>query len=140
MLDLAKMIVRDGEGAQKLVEVRVKGARTVKDAARAAEAVALSLLVKCAVHGGDPNWGRVASSVGASGIKFDPELMEIKLDGVVFFRHGKAASPDAEEIKGVFKGADVKIDVNLHSGAGEAVKYTCDMTKEYVDINASYTT
>jgi glutamate N-acetyltransferase / amino-acid N-acetyltransferase len=140
MLDLSKMIVRDGEGASKLVQVTVKGAKTMIEARKAARAIADSLLTKCAVCGGDPNWGRVASSVGASGIKFDPDKIDIILDGVVFFKKGRVVSPTGKNIKKVFKGKDVSIEVCLHRGNAEATMYTCDISKKYITINSFYTT
>ncbi|MFQ5952054.1 MAG: bifunctional ornithine acetyltransferase/N-acetylglutamate synthase, partial [Candidatus Omnitrophota bacterium] len=138
--DLAGMIVRDGEGATKFVEVHVKGARTKNDAKKAAEAVANSLLIKCAVHGENPNWGRVASAVGASGVAFEPEKMEIKLDGTAFLKHGKCVTVGAGKAARVFKKKDVSIEVNLHSGKAEQVMYTCDISKKYITINSYYTT
>jgi len=140
MTDLAKMIVRDGEGATKLVEVNVSGAKTQKEARKAAEAIAGSLLTKCAVHGGDPNWGRVASSVGSSGIKLDPDRMDITLDGVAFLKKGKFTSPAAKMVRKVFKKKNVLIEVDLNRGKSGAVVYTCDISKKYVAINSYYTT
>ena len=137
---LAGMIVKDGEGASKFIEVHIKGARTKSDAKKAASAVANSLLVKCAVHGGDPNWGRVASSVGASGITFDPGKMEIILDGTVFFKKGKSVSPRGRKAAKVFKKKNAVIEVKLHSGKAERVTYTCDISKRYITINSYYTT
>lgn len=139
-LELAKMIVRDGEGAEKFIEVSVKKAKTPQEAKKAADAIANSLLVKCAVHGGDPNWGRIASSVGASGIDFDPETMDITLDGVTFFKNGRFMGPGKRQKKNVFKGEEVKIEVLLHRGKAEAVTYTCDISKKYIAINSYYTT
>jgi len=140
MLDLAKMIVKDGEGASKLIDIHVKGCKTVKDAKKAAMAIAGSLLTKCAVHGGDPNWGRVASSVGASGVDFDPAKMDIILDDVVFLEKGKFLSPDERKLKTVFKGKTVNIEVNLHRGKASAKAYSCDISKKYITINSYYTT
>ena len=140
MLDLSKMIVRDGEGASKLVQVTVKGAKTMIEARKAARAIADSLLTKCAICGGDPNWGRVASSVGASGIKFDPDKIDIILDGVVFFKKGHVVSPKGKKSEKVFKGKDVSIEVCLHRGNAEATMYTCDISKKYITINSFYTT
>lgn len=137
---LAGMIVKDGEGASKFIEVRVKGAKSKSDAKKAAGAIANSLLVKCAVHGGDPNWGRVASSVGASGVAFDPGKMEIILDGIVFFKKGKGTTLRAGKATKVFKKKNVDIEVNLHSGKAERVLYTCDISKRYISINSYYTT
>ncbi|MBU1784845.1 MAG: bifunctional glutamate N-acetyltransferase/amino-acid acetyltransferase ArgJ, partial [Candidatus Omnitrophica bacterium] len=136
MLDLAKMIVRDGEGASKLVQVSIRGAKTALDARKAARSIADSLLTKCAISGGDPNWGRVASSVGSSGIKFDPDKIDVILDGVVFFSRGRAACPAAGKLKKVFKGKNVSIEVYLHRGDAEAVMYTCDISKKYITINS----
>ena len=138
--ELAKMIVRDGEGTTKLIEVRVKGMRTSKNAKKVADAIANSLLVKCAVHGGDPNWGRIASSAGAGGVKFDPARMDIVLDGVTFLKNGEFTSPDKSHRDTVFKKEDVKVLVDMHSGDAEAVAYGCDLSKKYIMINASYTT
>jgi glutamate N-acetyltransferase / amino-acid N-acetyltransferase len=140
MLDLSFMIVRDGEGASKFIEVEVKGARTDNDAKKAAGAIADSLLVKCAVAGGDPNWGRIASSAGASGVKFDPDKMTIKLDGVVFLRRGKHVPGAGRLNTRVFKEKDVKIEVDLASGKGKACFYSCDITTKYIDLNSFYTT
>jgi len=137
---LAKMIVRDGEGATKLIEVNVKGAKSGDDAKRIAESIADSLLVKCAVLGGDPNWGRIASSAGASGAVFDPDKMEIVLDGVTFFKGGKAVSSVKRKTTPVFKKHNVQILVNLHSGRGEAVYFSCDISKKYITLNSYYTT
>ena len=138
--ELARMIVRDGEGASKVIEVRVKGARRVADARKIAEAVADSLLVKCAVLGGDPNWGRIASSAGSAGVRFDPAKMEITLDGVTFFSSGKAAPHADRRSTFVFKGKNVRIEVNLHSGRAEAAFLSCDISKKYITLNSYYTT
>jgi len=140
MMDLAKMIVRDGEGATKFFEVKVRGARTKAEAKKAADAIANSILMKCAVLGGDPNWGRVASSIGASGIRFDPDLMDVKLDGVMFFKKGKVVPLKREKIRSVFKKKNADIEVNLHLGNKEAAVYTCDISKRYITLNALYTT
>jgi glutamate N-acetyltransferase/amino-acid N-acetyltransferase len=140
MKDLAVMIVRDGEGASKFIEAHVKGAKSKDDAVKAANAIANSLLIKCAVLGGDPNWGRVASSVGASGAAVDPGKMEITLDGTVFFKKGKPVSHDSKKTAKVFRKKNVKIKVDLHSGKAEAVVYSCDISKKYIAINSYYTT
>ncbi len=140
MSEIADMIVRDGEGATKFVEVIVKGAKTQKAAKRGAKAIANSVLMKCAVHGGDPNWGRVASAIGSSGIKFDPGRMDVVLDGVVFLKNGRFADPDQEKKKYVFKDNNVTIEVNLHQGDKEASVHSCDISKKYIAINSYYTT
>jgi glutamate N-acetyltransferase / amino-acid N-acetyltransferase len=138
--ELASMIVKDGEGASKFIEVRVHGAKDDRQAKKVAGAIADSLLVKCAVAGGDPNWGRIASSAGASGVRFDPEKMDIKLDGIVFLKAGKASRRINRKSTSVFKGSEVLIEVDLHSGKGKAVFYSCDITKKYITLNSYYTT
>lgn len=138
--ELARMIVRDGEGASKFIKVCVKGARTVPDAKKMAGAIADSLLVKCAVLGGDPNWGRIASSAGASGVAFDPDKMEVILDGVTFYKSGNFKSVAGRKAASVFKGEDVQIEVDLHSGEAEACIFSCDISKKYITLNAHYTT
>jgi len=138
--ELAKMIVLDGEGAEKFIEVHVKKAKTAGDAKKVSEAIASSLLVKCAVLGGDPNWGRIASSAGASGVKFDPEKMEISLDGVTFFKNGKTVKRVNRKSSSVFKGKEVKIEVVLNTGKMEAKFFSCDISKKYITLNSYYTT
>ena len=140
LIDLAKMIVCDGEGATKLIEVKVSGAKTNSDAKIAAKAIASSLLVKCAVLGEDPNWGRIASSVGSSGACFNPDKMKIELDGIVFYKSGKAVYPKKSEIKNVFKNKAVKINVDLKAGKCSHEMFSCDISKKYITLNAHYTT
>jgi len=137
--ELAKMVVRDGEGATKFIEVKVRGAKSLKDAHKAANAIARSMLVKCAVLGEDPNWGRVASSVGSSGVLFNPDKLGIILDGVTFVKNG-VFRPTKKKIDSVFKKSDVLIEVNLASGKKSASVFTCDLSKKYIDLNAHYTT
>ena len=137
--ELAKMVVRDGEGATKFIEVKVLGAKSLKDAHKAANAIAGSMLVKCAVLGGDPNWGRIASSVGSSGVPFDPDKLEIVLDGVTFVKNG-VFHPTRKKTDLVFKGNDVLIEVDLARGKKHASVFTCDITKKYIELNAHYTT
>ena len=138
--ELASMIVKDGEGAHKFIEVRVQGAKNSKDAKKVAEAIADSLLVKCAVSGGDPNWGRIASSAGSSGVQFDPEKMDITLDGVTYLKAGEARSRVNRKATSVFKGKSVLIEVNLHMGKSKANFYSCDISKKYITLNSYYTT
>ena len=140
MTELSLMIVMDGEGASKTIEVRVTGTRTDSEAKKVAESIADSLLVKCAVAGGDPNWGRIASSAGASGVKFNPEKITIKLDGVAFFRKGKPVVGTKRVNTAVFKGRNVKIEVDLAAGKGKAAFYSCDITTKYITLNSFYTT
>lgn len=138
--ELSSLIVRDGEGASKFIEVRVKGAKNDIEAKKVAGCVADSLLLKCAVAGGDPNWGRVASSAGASGVEFDPEMMDIKMDGVMFLKKGKPLPLLDRKKTRVFKGDKVLIEIDLHAGKGNSVFYSCDITKKYLTLNSYYTT
>lgn len=138
--ELARMIVADGEGASKVIEVTVRGARTVSEARKAAKAIAGSLLVKCAVLGGDPNWGRIASSVGASGASIDQEKLEVIMDGVTFFKNGTEAKMSGTKVRSVFKGQDVNITADLHVGRCEATALTCDISNKYIKLNSYYTT
>ena len=139
-MDLARMIVMDGEGANRFIEVSVTGAKTLKDARMAAKSIAGSLLVKCAVLGGDPNWGRIASSVGASGAVFDPGKLVIRLDGVTFFSGGRAVKHVDRKKSKVFKGKSVRIEAELSAGSHEARVYSCDISKKYITLNSFYTT
>jgi glutamate N-acetyltransferase/amino-acid N-acetyltransferase len=137
---LAGDIVGDGEGATKVVTVYVKSARTPGDAERAARAVANSCLVKTSVHGENPNWGRVASSVGASGAAgIKQNKLEIYLDGVPVFRGGRAVH-SKEKLYRIYKRKHVEILINLNSGKKEAKIRTCDLSKRYVEINSHYMT
>lgn len=140
MVELARMIVRDGEGAHKLIEVTVSGAKNAKDAKKVADSIGGSLLVKCAVLGGDPNWGRIASSAGAAGVKFDTEKIKIKLDGKTFFSAGRSRAHVNRKKSAIFKGKEVKIEVDLGMGKAEAKVYSCDISKKYIAFNSYYTT
>ena len=135
--ELAKMIARDGEGAEKLIEVRVTGAETNEDAKKAAKAIVRSPLVKTAVHGCDPNWGRVVVAIGYSGAAVDPDLISLTLSGVRVVDCGTVLDFAGEDVD--MSGEDVGIDVDLGLGAGEATAWGCDLTCEYVRINAEYT-
>jgi len=138
LIKLAKMIARDGEGATKLIEVVVQGAQTEQEAAQAARAVANSNLVKTAVHGADANWGRVLAAVGYSGIDFNPDHVEISFGGVPILRRNYEIVLDEEKAKDVLLQENVVITINLNQGMCTARFWTCDLTKEYVHINASY--
>lgn len=141
MLDLALMIVRDGEGATRVIRAAVTGARSDRDADRAARAVATSLLVKTAVFGADSNWGRVIAAVGRSGARVDPERVEVSLAGEKVLRKGMAIDRDAERraARKIRKEA-YGIDIDLGLGAGAAFVYFSDLTHEYIRINAGYRT
>ena len=135
---LAKMIVEDGEGATKFITVRVTGAATVEEAEAAGRAVANSNLVKTAFFGEDANWGRILAAVGYSGIDFSPETTEISLGGLPVFKDGRGLPFSEEEAKRILKAPTVEVVINLHRGAAEASIWTCDLSYDYVRINASY--
>src|SRR6201997_1564226 len=132
---LARMIVEDGEGVTKFVEVHVKGAATYQDARKAAEAVANSALVKCSWYGEDPNWGRVMDAVGYSGAKIREEQVDIYYDGAVAVEHGMASSTPAETLKEVLGNKKFTVTIDLHLGSAEYKVFTSDLTPEYVRFN-----
>jgi glutamate N-acetyltransferase/amino-acid N-acetyltransferase len=136
---LAYEIVRDGEGVTRLMTVEVTGAATKGAALKAARQVANSLLVKTMVAGRDPNWGRVASAVGASGALTDPKKLTIRLGKTTVFRKGEPARLTREAILREIDLPEVKIGVNLGSGPGSATLLSGDLTEGYVQINAKYT-
>jgi len=140
LIKLAKMIARDGEGATKLVEIMVKGARTEEEAAQAAQAVANSNLVKTAIHGADANWGRILAAVGYSGIDFNPDDVEISFNDLPILKRNYEIVLDEEKGKRVLLQENITVTIDLNQGNQFARFWTCDLTKEYVHINASYRT
>jgi glutamate N-acetyltransferase/amino-acid N-acetyltransferase len=139
--DLAKQIARDGEGAKKLITIEIRGARSNGDAARIARAIANSPLVKTAIAGSDPNWGRILSAAGNSGVAFDPSKTDVYLQGTKVCRGGLAAPIEEDALKQKLDSPECRIQFVIRGGgAGEARFYTCDLTKDYIDINASYRT
>jgi len=141
LLSLARQIVRDGEGATKLVEIRVLGALSGDDAKKAAMAVANSLLVKTAFFGQDANWGRILAAVGYSGAEMDQDRVSLFFDDVRMVRDGVFAGGDAEE-RGteVLRKREFTVTVDLGLGDGAATVYTSDISHDYVSINADYRT
>ncbi len=136
---LAKKIIETGEGATKLITVTVKNARIATDAEKVARSIAMSSLVKTSVHGENPNWGRVASSIGAAGASFiKPNKFEIHLDKVCVFKDGRFTHPSKERFCKVYKRKNVDITVNLNIGSKYAKVWTCDLSKRYVEINSHY--
>ncbi len=139
LLDLAKMIVRDGEGASKLVRIRITGAISEQDARTAARSVATSSLVKTAFFGEDANWGRIIAAVGYSGIDVDPNLIAINFNEVAVTRHGLSTGQELEaQATEVLKLDEFTVTVDLGLGSGEFSYYTSDLTYDYVKINADY--
>ena len=138
--ELALGIVRGGEGATKLVTVTVTGAASSAEARKAAKTIANSLLVKTAIHGGDPNWGRLICAAGRAGVAFDASRAAVTIGSIVLFKDGQPhdeLSPKAAEY---LKGRDLEVGVDLGSGNASSTVWTCDLSAEYVRINADYRT
>jgi len=135
---LARMIARDGEGASKLVTVEVVGARTPLDADRVARAIANSPLVKTALAGADPNWGRIICAAGYSGAKFDPHQIDVSVNDLVLCRKGVDAGFDEAAAHRELGRKELLLQVDLHAGGAAARVWTCDFTRGYIDINSSY--
>jgi glutamate N-acetyltransferase/amino-acid N-acetyltransferase len=138
---LARAIVRGGEGATKLVSITASGAASESDARRAAKTIANSLLVKTAVHGGDPNWGRLLAAAGRAGVAFDVERAAVRVGPVVLFQDGVPFDDRAPEAAAYLSGSDIDIEIDLGArGSDRATVWTCDLSAEYVAINADYRT
>ena len=138
--ELARALARDGEGATRFVEVRVTGGRTETEADVVARAIANSPLVKTAIHGGDPNWGRIVCAAGYSGAQVEPEKMRLRINGVQLFRNGTPCRVRRDRLAGCMKPRDIHIRLDLGRGKRVARMWTCDFSKEYVAINAEYHT
>jgi glutamate N-acetyltransferase/amino-acid N-acetyltransferase len=139
--ELAVGIVRGGEGATKLVTVNVTDARTIEDAQRVAKTIANSPLVKTAIHGADPNWGRIVAAAGRSGVLFDVNRATVHVGGILLFENGLPHDDAAPEAETHLQGTEIRIDVALGTGGGRhATVWTCDLSAEYVRINGEYRT
>jgi glutamate N-acetyltransferase/amino-acid N-acetyltransferase len=137
---LSRQMARDGEGATKVLEVSVKGARTSGDAKKVAGTVATSPLVKTAIFGEDANWGRIIAAAGRAGAGMDPGKIEIFFDHLPVARNGCALHYSQKEAKKIMKGNLVRVTIDLHQGRGESRYLTCDFSLDYVKINADYRT
>ncbi len=142
MMNLAKMLVKDGEGATKLVEYNIVGALNDAEAEKVAKTLSNSLLIKTAFYGEDPNWGRIAMSIGASGVTCKEESLSIRYDDVYLFRNGKNLFNDAveKEASAVLAKSEFSVHCDLGVGEGSFIAYGCDLGYEYVKINADYRT
>lgn len=139
-IELAKKIAKDGEGATKLIEVNAKNAKTEEDAKKIAKSVVSSNLVKCAVFGKDVNWGRIMSAMGNSNAAFNENKVDVYFDDKKIVENGKGANYDVEKIKEIMDKDSMKITIDLKNGKGNAAAYGCDMSYDYIKINAEYTT
>jgi glutamate N-acetyltransferase/amino-acid N-acetyltransferase len=137
---LAQQIVADGEGAQRVIEIEVRGSKDESAARKIAETIATSPLVKTAFAGGDPNWGRIFAAAGRAGVKFDPALVEITMAGITVLRKGQPVAFNERAASNRLLAKHVPIVMDLHAGKSRARYWTCDFTAEYVRVNASYRT
>ena len=139
-MELAKAIVRDGEGATKLIEISVSGALSDEDARQAARVISTSPLVKTAVFGNDPNWGRVMMALGRSGIEMQESKVTLHFNDICVLENGQAVPFDRDDAVERMKQPEVRFDVSLDLADGAATAWTCDFSYEYVRINGEYTT
>jgi glutamate N-acetyltransferase/amino-acid N-acetyltransferase len=137
---LAKTLARDGEGATKLIEVTVHGAKGTGQARIAAREVIGSTLIKTAVHGGDPNWGRIIMALGQSGIDVELEKIDLSIGNVAILESGKPLPFNEASVVRALDQKDVPIHINLNLGKGTATAWGCDLSEEYVGINSEYMT
>jgi glutamate N-acetyltransferase/amino-acid N-acetyltransferase len=137
---LALQIVADGEGAQRVIEIEIRRAKTESAARKIAQTIATSPLVKTAFAGGDPNWGRIFAAAGRAGVKFDPHRVDIQMAGIPVLRAGQPLDFNERAASNRLLEPNVQIVVDLHAGRATTRYWTCDFTAEYVRINASYRT
>ncbi|MEP7272008.1 MAG: bifunctional glutamate N-acetyltransferase/amino-acid acetyltransferase ArgJ [Acidobacteriota bacterium] len=135
---LAIQVARDGEGARKLITIEVRRAPTLRDAQRIAETIATSPLVKTAIAGGDANWGRILAAAGRSGARFDPAQVEIRIGNLIVARRGQGLLFSEEHAAEILARDEVRILVDLHQGKADTKEWTCDLTEDYIRINADY--
>ena len=138
--ELAKMVVRDGEGATRLIAIEVSGALSDAEAHQAAMTVANSLLVKTALHGGDPNWGRILAALGRSGVEMAEERTDVLFGDLTVVQGGLGVPGIANAAAAALAGSEVTVKIRLGIGSGASRVWTCDLSEEYVRINGSYTT
>jgi glutamate N-acetyltransferase/amino-acid N-acetyltransferase len=139
--DLVRQLARDGEGATKLITVEIEGARSAAEADQAARRIGNSMLVKTAVFGGDPNWGRIMQTLGAARVAWNPEKTRVRVGGVVVFTRGRSAGPAARKrAEKALEADEICIQVDLGRGRASSRLFTCDLSYDYIRINAEYTT
>ncbi len=138
--ELALMVVRDGEGFERGIDVTVTGAQTPSHALSVAQTIAMSLLVRTAVTGGDPNWGRILAAAGRAGVPFDPNAIRVSAGGVPIFERGGPAPADADQVRAAFTASTVSIEIDLGMGTFSDHFHSCGLTTRYVELNADYTT
>ena len=137
---MAQAIARDAEGSSKLITIAVRGAATEAEARQVGIAVANSSLVKTAAFGNDPNWGRILCAMGYAGVEFDPETVRVSLCGTDIYGNGAGLDFDEDKLSAAMQEEEMAIDIDLAMGKAAAEIFTCDLTYEYVRLNAEYTT
>jgi glutamate N-acetyltransferase/amino-acid N-acetyltransferase len=137
---LAKAIARDGEGATKLIEVTVKGAISIEEARRAARTIVSSNLVKAAIYGRDPNWGRVTAALGRSGVELNESKLDVTMAGIPVLKGGRPIPFERQTAVTALEQKEIVILVDLHLVDASATAWGCDLTEQYVVINSAYTT
>jgi glutamate N-acetyltransferase/amino-acid N-acetyltransferase len=138
---LAREIADDGEGATHVLRIEVRGCPTRDEARQIARSVADSPLVKTAIHGADPNWGRIVSAAGYSGVRFDPDKLVLRVNGTLLFQNGQPVAFDADKVSESIRAArETLIELELHAGRESIRFYSSDLTAEYVHLNADYHT
>lgn len=138
--ELAMMIVRDGEGATRFVKLNIESAPNYEDAVKVGRAVGTSPLVKTAIFGGDPNWGRILSAIGNSGVRFNPGNVELRIGEVCVFKRNEPQSIDMMKVRDLFSKREIEMTIRLNAGRESAQVFTCDLSYDYVKINGEYTT
>ncbi|MDP6549507.1 MAG: bifunctional ornithine acetyltransferase/N-acetylglutamate synthase, partial [Dehalococcoidia bacterium] len=137
---LTREMARDGEGATRLIVVEVAGAKDISDARKAARTIASSSLVKAAVFGADPNWGRLLAALGRSGAAAVEEKIDLYINGVCIMQEGKQIPFHRDAVVVLMRGPEVTFRLDLNLGDGQATAWGCDLTEQYVIINSAYST
>ena len=140
LVQLTRQLAQDGEGASKLIVAEVHGAKDIPDARLVAKTITSSLLVKSAVYGSDPNWGRLIMALGRSGAEMAESKIDLYINGVCIMEAGKPVPFHRDAVVALMRGDEVTFGVNLNLADGKATSWGCDLTEEYVVINSAYTT
>ncbi len=140
LISLTKDLARDGEGATKLVEVQITGAQNDEEAKVMAKSIINSPLVKTAIFGADPNWGRIISTIGNAEYSINVEKVSVSFGDIAVFSDGEPTDSNLEELANYLKGDEITISISLGNGQGKATGWGCDLSYDYVKINGEYTT
>jgi glutamate N-acetyltransferase/amino-acid N-acetyltransferase len=137
---MAKAIVKDGEGATKFIQIEINEAKSTSDAKKVSRTIAESLLVKTAINGEDPNWGRIVSAAGYAGIPLDESKLKLSVNKIMIYKNGLPVTPFPKKLLSEMKKNEITIQLYLGKGNKSATLWTCDLSKKYVKINADYHT